>query len=200
MHLKQKVFIRFVTLAGHRHHNREKVSSRRLQVQKRNRVVPNIKGRYFLLFRETPNQINKHSKITLHFTILRQFIYDQSYTAFHHEFMRFLSSCAQSIVCLVNYVSISNIYTQFSFFKSQFFMILYFVGARIISLWMVLVTMAGRIKDGRLRPVMVKPCLHRFRNLFATCFATDFFATDWRSMRLVQPLYAHIRIEIIVAD
>ena len=26
-------------------------------------------------------------------------------------------------------------------------------------------------------------------------FATDFFATDWRSMRLVQPLYAHIRIE-----
>ena len=29
------------------------------------------------------------------------------------------------------------------------------------------------------------------RNLFAT----DFFATDWRSMRLVQPLYSHIRIE-----
>ena len=26
-------------------------------------------------------------------------------------------------------------------------------------------------------------------------FATDFFATDWRSMRFVQPLYAHIRIE-----
>ena len=26
-------------------------------------------------------------------------------------------------------------------------------------------------------------------------FATDFFATDWRSMRLVQSLYAHIRIE-----
>ena len=26
-------------------------------------------------------------------------------------------------------------------------------------------------------------------------FATDFFATDWRSMRLVQPLNAHIRIE-----
>ena len=26
-------------------------------------------------------------------------------------------------------------------------------------------------------------------------FATDFFATDWRSMRLVQPLYAHIRIK-----
>ena len=31
-------------------------------------------------------------------------------------------------------------------------------------------------------------------------FATDFFATDWRSMRLVQPLYVHIRIEIIIAD
>ena len=29
------------------------------------------------------------------------------------------------------------------------------------------------------------------RNLFAT----DFFATDWRSMRLVQSLYAHIRLE-----
>ena len=26
-------------------------------------------------------------------------------------------------------------------------------------------------------------------------FPTDFFATDWRSMKLVQPLYAHIRIE-----
>ena len=26
-------------------------------------------------------------------------------------------------------------------------------------------------------------------------FATDFFATDWRSKKLVQPLYAHIRIE-----
>ena len=31
-------------------------------------------------------------------------------------------------------------------------------------------------------------------------FATDFFATDWRSMRLVQPLDVHIRIEIIIAD
>ena len=29
------------------------------------------------------------------------------------------------------------------------------------------------------------------RNLFMT----DFFATDWRSMRLVQPFYGHIRIE-----
>ena len=37
----------------------------------------------------------------------------------------------------------------------------------------------------------LKPCLHRLCNLFAT----DFFATDWRSMRLVQPFYAHIRIE-----
>ena len=26
-------------------------------------------------------------------------------------------------------------------------------------------------------------------------FKTDFFAADWRSMRLVQPLYAHIRME-----
>ena len=37
----------------------------------------------------------------------------------------------------------------------------------------------------------LKPCLHRLCNLFAT----DFFATDWRSMRLAKPLFAHIRIE-----
>ena len=37
----------------------------------------------------------------------------------------------------------------------------------------------------------IKPCLDWLRDLFAT----DFFATDWRSMGLVQPLYAHIRIE-----
>ena len=39
--------------------------------------------------------------------------------------------------------------------------------------------------------IYVKPCLHRLRDLFAT----DFFATDWRSMRFVKPFYAHIRIE-----
>ena len=43
---------------------------------------------------------------------------------------------------------------------------------------------------------LLTPTPQPVRNLFAT----DFFATDWRSMRLVQPLYAHIRIEIIVAD
>ena len=38
---------------------------------------------------------------------------------------------------------------------------------------------------------MLTPTLQPVRDLFAT----DFFATDWRSMRLVQPLYAVIRIE-----
>ena len=38
---------------------------------------------------------------------------------------------------------------------------------------------------------LLTPTLQPVRDLFAT----DFFATDWRSMRLVQPLYAHIRIE-----
>ena len=38
---------------------------------------------------------------------------------------------------------------------------------------------------------LLTPTLQPVRDLFAT----DFFATDWRSMRLDQPLYAHIRIE-----
>ena len=38
---------------------------------------------------------------------------------------------------------------------------------------------------------LLTPTLQPVRDLFAT----DFFATNWRSMRLVQPLYAHIRIE-----
>ena len=38
---------------------------------------------------------------------------------------------------------------------------------------------------------LLTPTLQPVRDLFAT----DFFATDWRSMRLGQPLYAHIRIE-----
>ena len=38
---------------------------------------------------------------------------------------------------------------------------------------------------------LLTPTLQPVRDLFAT----DFFATDWRSMRPVQPLYAHIRIE-----
>ena len=38
---------------------------------------------------------------------------------------------------------------------------------------------------------LLTPTLQPVRDLFAT----DFFATDWRSLRLVQPLYAHIRIE-----
>ena len=38
---------------------------------------------------------------------------------------------------------------------------------------------------------LLTPTLQPVRDLFAT----DFFATDWRSMRLAQPLYAHIRIE-----
>ena len=47
----------------------------------------------------------------------------------------------------------------------------------------------------RLPKALLTPTPQPVRNL-----ATDFFETDWRSMRLVQPLYAHIRIEIIVAD
>ena len=50
---------------------------------------------------------------------------------------------------------------------------------------------------------LLKVCLHRLCKQgftptlqpFRDLFATDFFATDWRSMRLVHPLYAHIRIE-----
>ena len=38
---------------------------------------------------------------------------------------------------------------------------------------------------------LLTPTLQPVRDLFAT----DFFATDWRSVRLAQPLYAHIRIE-----
>ena len=38
---------------------------------------------------------------------------------------------------------------------------------------------------------LLTPTLQPVRDLFAT----DFFATDCRSMRLAQPLYAHIRIE-----
>ena len=46
--------------------------------------------------------------------------------------------------------------------------------------------------DPRFPPkALLTPTLQPVRDLFAT----DFFATDWRSMRLVQPLYAHIRIE-----
>ena len=38
---------------------------------------------------------------------------------------------------------------------------------------------------------LLTPTLQPVRDLFGN----DFFANDWRSMRLVQPLYAHIRIE-----
>ena len=38
---------------------------------------------------------------------------------------------------------------------------------------------------------LLTPTLQPVRDLFAT----DFFATDWRSMRLAQPLYTHFRIE-----
>ena len=41
----------------------------------------------------------------------------------------------------------------------------------------------------------LKPCLHLTPQPVRDLFATDFFATDWRSMKLVQSLYAHIRIE-----
>ena len=49
-----------------------------------------------------------------------------------------------------------------------------------------------KINSGyRIRKALLTPTLQPVRDLFTT----DFFATDWRSMRLVQPLYAHIRIE-----
>ena len=46
-------------------------------------------------------------------------------------------------------------------------------------------------KEIKTAKALLTPTLQPVRDLFAT----DFFATDWRSMRLAQPLYAHIRIE-----
>ena len=47
------------------------------------------------------------------------------------------------------------------------------------------------VKNNAVFKALLTPTLQPVRELFAT----DFFATDWRSMRLVQPLYAHIMIE-----
>ena len=43
--------------------------------------------------------------------------------------------------------------------------------------------------------IFAKALLTPTRRPVRDLFATDFFATDWRSMRLVQPLHAHIKIE-----
>ena len=47
----------------------------------------------------------------------------------------------------------------------------------------------------RKRDYVTKALLTLTQQPVRDLFATDFFATDWRSMRLVQSLYAHIRIE-----
>ena len=52
-------------------------------------------------------------------------------------------------------------------------------------------TLAGEKDMVYTGKALLTPTLQPVRDLFAT----DFFATDWRSMRLVQQLYAHIRIE-----